>query len=765
MNTNESKEVRNKTPYLAVKPEFCFTYCMSSATQQYLAFVLFPDRAAVVLWQQSEGGIHLLAQSNVIQAGGAQERDLSTAIDSALDQLGETGLSVKNALFLVPSSWVENGDLAEKRKRFLKTLTHDLMLEPLGYVVLTDTLLANEAAKSPKPFSGLLVFDTSREWILEEVKQGFSLGFQTVGKSQDLAADAIELASRLQTVSHRERVLLVPLDPVSQSTSEETLEATLQVPLERLLPEELVKISVQLGGKEILHQLPTPLEEEEAASGSDQPATLAPADDLDFQPASFSAGPSEANGPPENSGEESPTVWDVEPEETNQVTEMSPAGFVIHRSVQDFEEGTVEASGAEETPLAPRPKRKKSFTFPRLRLPFLTSLGKMQGKKKKIVLALASILILTLGGLGVGYVSFARSYTATATIWLAPQRIEQSFAFVAGAPSASASGALPLPGEIITETATVETESPTTGTKITGDPATGTVTITNKTSQEKTFTAGTKLKSGEQEFEFTQEVKVPGEEEDEDGSTFGKADAAVKAVAIGTEGNLEKNTSLTVSNFDKSSYEAKVKDTFTGGTQREIQAVSQQDIDQAAQQLRQAANEKIAAQLEEKQKDGNTVFPSKQVTIRSIQATPQVGEEAKFVKVTVTADSPGLLLTAEQTTEKGRELLASQIGESHDLLTDTVDFQAKDVSVIENGKTFIMTAQVSGETVPRLQAEALTQEIKGTYINRATTLLGEKTGVARQEVKLEPSWLQWLFPQLPNDPARIRFNIKLDRNQ
>lgn len=741
---------------------------MSSAAQQFFAFVMFPDRVAVVLWQRSGEKISILAQSGLIETETAQDKDLSLAIDTALDQMGDVGLGIKGALFVVPSSWVEGGDLSDKKKRFLKNLTHDLILDPLGYVVLTDTLLAHEASKSPKPLSGILVFDSNREWLLEDVRQGLAQPVEFVGKSQDHAADQAELASRLKKLGARPRALLIPLDARTQDNTEETLEATLATAVEIVRPEELVKIAVTVGGAEILDSLPTESTDHDTVASKDaieEAAVAASVADDDFAPMDFNVAPvTEPEEVAPTPAAPSPTVWDVSPQDTSRVTERSPAGFIIHRSSQDTIEDELPEEGEEydPEPVAPRAKR----SFPKISLPAF-KLPSLRGKKNIFVLGLGAVLLLLLAAIGGGYFWLAGSYTATASVWLQPQVVEQEFQFIAGAPNASAAAtanAVNLPGEIITENVTLETEVPATGTKITGDPATGTVTLLNKTSQDKTFAAGTRLQGDGKAFEFRDEVTVEAAEEDGDGITFGKVDADVKAVDIGPEGNIAKDVNFTVANFDSSSYQAKSKEAFTGGTKREIQAVSQQDIDRAAQQLKQAAQDEVKKKFAERQNEGNTIFPSGQITVTNTQASPQVDEEAKFVKVSITASSPGLLLTAEQSLEQGRTLLASQVQADQELLPDTVEFQPQNVTVSPDGRSFTISAKVAGQTVLRVMADELSQEIQGAYVARAETILSEKPGVARQEIVIEPSWIRWLFSQLPKDSERIQMNIKLDRN-
>lgn len=734
---------------------------MSSAAQQYLAFVMFPDRVSVVLWQSSEGKIRILSQSAVIEAVTGKDDDISRAIDTALDELGPDALSVKGALFVVSPDWIEDGDLTSRKKTFLKSLTHDLMLEPMGYVVLSDTLLAHEAQQSPKPFTGLVVYDSAREWIIEAVKAGSITDTQRVGKSQELSADMLEFSSRLQSLGSAKRALLIPLDPTSRTSTEETLEASVGTSIEQITAEQFLKIAVTVGGAEIL-QAGTTNETEESSSETvpTESAELIPVDE--FTPVEFSD-----TADTEEAAEEQPTAWNIEPHDSSRVSEVSPAGFVIHRSTADEqqEDPALEEEFSQDE-ARPR-KRTARLKLPKLGVPAFLR-GGANSKQKRLLLGVGGAVLALLLISGGTYAFLSQRYTATATVWLQPQSIEESFVFVAGAPSASSSAeALPLPGEIITETATVEIEVPATGSKITGDPASGRVVIFNKTTQSRTFAAGTQLKTGERVYVLSEEVTIPAATtQDNTGTvvtTSGTAEVAAQAAEIGPEGNLGQDTKFTVANFDTSSYEAQAKTAFENGSKREIQAVSQLDIDQAAQQLRRSAEEQIQTTLEQQQQSGNTIFPSDQITVTNVTAAPQVDQEAKFVTVSLTAESNALRLTADQTSQEGVRLLTSKVQGEQELLADTVTFSAKDVSVSSNGETFTLNATVTGQAVERLMADDLKNKILGVYTARAETVLSEHRGVSREEITVQPGWARFFFPSVPKDPDRVHMNIKLDR--
>lgn len=745
---------------------------MSSATPQYLAFVMFPDRISVAVWKKINGNIQILSQSSVIEALSGLDDDLSRAIDTALDELGPEGLNVKEALFVVAPDWVENGDLSAKKKHFLKVLTHDLMLEPLGYVVLSDTILAHEASQSPQTFSGVIIYDTAREWIIELAENGQVQSTQKIGKSQDHTADHTELQSRLKTLSGVKRAILVPLHSLSQAESESSIQTTLSTSLEVLAPSEVLRIAVSIGGAEIL--LGNPEKAAEVTEQTSDTPNITETDD--FQTVDLAALENleqeldedmaqDAEIIPPSTTAHSPTVWDVEPQEGGRVTEVSPAGFVIHRSAQDaVPDENIEY--VQEFDINHAPPR-RAFKAPKISFAFLAPLKAqlLSGKKKPLMIGVAAVLILLSLGLAGAYWQISQTYTATASVWLQPQTVEQNFTFSAGATSASSSGTLPLPGEIISETITVDTEVPTTGTKVTGDPASGDVTIFNKTSQARTFAAGTRISGDGKVFELINEVTIASSSSDIASSTHGKGDVRVRALEIGPEGNIGKDVRFTVANFDTSSYEAISKDPFSGGTKREIQAVSQKDIDTAAQQLRVAAQEQLNDLFEQRKQEGNTLFPSGQVAVTAISASPKLNEEAKFVTVSLTASSNALQLTADQSSQEGQKLLSEKVSANQELLPDTVEFVAQNVTVSPDGRTFLLTANVTGQAVERLLAEDLKREVAGLYAARAETILGEKSGVARQEVIIEPTWIRWMFSNLPKDYDRIKLNIKLDRTQ
>ncbi len=749
---------------------------MSPAAGSYLAFVVFPGKVGVVLWQQTAGSIRILSQSNLIDVSSDHDAEISRGFDTALDELGSDALDVKEAVFIVSPKWVEQNDLAPTKKRFLTSLTHDLMLEPLGYVVLSDTILAHEAKQSTQEFNGGIIYDSPREWIIETIQNGQPQSLEIVGKSHDLPADIAEFSSRLKKVRNLPRIIFVPLSPATQGATEEILTKNTKNSAENISAEDLLRIAVEVGGGEILQQrVDTTAEtvpgDENLAELSDTEVVLEESltdPDDDFQALTAEDLNTDSGTPESVAAVHAPTVWDVEPQEGSRITEVSPAGFVIHRSAQDaieeeYEENLPEELDEEIPFKAPKKSLLPAFSWPAFSLPGKPNLS---GKNKLvwILAGSAALLFLTGGGL---FWNARQTYSATATIWLKPELLQEEFSFSSGTATPSAQTTSAFPGNIITETVSLELEVPTTGTKLTGDPASGPVTIFNKTGQNKTFTAGTRLQTGGKTFELTEEVQVASASTQESTgsstSIFGKASARARAIEIGPENNLEKDVNFTIANFDTSTYEAVSTEAFAGGSRREIQAASQKDVDQAVAQLRTSALQELTTLFGQKEKAGDTVFPNQNITLGNIVTTPKVGEEAKFVTVSLQAKTNALHLTAEQTLEEGNKLLATQLSENEELLPDTVKFSARDISVSSDGKTFSLQAVVSGQKVSRVLAENLKEIIAGQYEGRAETLLAEQPAIAKQEVSLHPTWAKWFFSSVPSDQNRIQVNIKLDR--
>lgn len=686
-----------------------------SAAQQYLALVFSESSVVAALWQKVGTRIQIIARSSL---SPVVEENWVGAIDTSLEELGPESLAVKKSLFAVPQLWTENGELIDSQRAFLKDITKDLLLEPLGFVLVEDTLLAWQEAQLGESFTGTIITSLASSWILQRVQAGTVEKTAEVGKSGTQAVDWEELQAQLtQLAQDHRRGIYLDLAPSSDEYGQiiVKLRQLLQAPVEKIKPDQLAEIAVVQGGHEILAG--------EEASPTETPVPVRAAEseselESDFQTPDFVISPPAL-------AEESP------PEEP----EADP--------------------GDEET-------ETKSARLPKFALPSL-SLGRLQLPKNRKIALLGGVVAATLILLGIGYAFLFTRYTAAIAIELEGQNLEKSETMaLAATASESAELFQMLAPEVVEETVTVEKEVPTTGTKITGDPAKGKVLIYNKTEDVKTFPAGTNLVLNGKTYKLDSEVQIASASSKESTGSrtieFGSVETTATAGFIGPDGNIGKNERFAVANFSSSTYEAVSQEDFSGGSSREIQAVSARDITNATTDLLEQARSQLAERFTSQNSNEQQVFYAGETSTVSTRSSANVDEEASVVRVQLEVKGKAYKIDRARLAETIGTLFAEQIPAGYIVQESSIQLTT---NRIIPGTPPKVDLKIQARAVPDVQPSALQEIVAGQYAARAKTLLEESPGVRTATITVKPEWASALLPSVPSNPERVKFNLQL----
>jgi hypothetical protein len=687
-----------------------------SAAQQYLALVFSESSVVAALWQKVGSRTQIIARSSLSPVTASNWVD---AIDKALEELGPESLSVKKALFAVPSAWTQNGELIDSQRNFLKDLTKDLLLEPMGFVLVEDTLLAWQEDQLGENFTGTIITSTPENWKVQRVEAGVVGKTAEVGKSGTGTADWEELQAQLtQLAQDHRRGIYLDLAPSSDEYGQiiVKLRQLLQAPVEKIKPDQLAEIAIIQGGHEILSSVV-----------SDQPTVETP-------------------------------VAPVEEETDN---DFQTPDFVISTPTlsENSEESDMEAEpetavdSEEEAPSSSASK----FAFPRLQF------GKIRFPKNRKVTLIGGIVAAIILLLGIGYAVLFTSYTAAIAIELEGQNLEKSETMALSA-TASDSAELfqMLAPEVIEETVTVEKEVPTTGTKITGDPAKGKVLIYNKTEDVKSFPAGTNLTLNGKIYKLDSDIQIASASSKESTGSrtieFGSVETTATASFIGPDGNIGKNERFSVANFSSSTYEAVSQEDFSGGSSREIQAVSARDVTTATNDLVEQAKTQLEELFASQNDDEQQVFYAGETTTNSTRTSANIDEEASVVGVQLEVSGKAYKIRRDRLVETIESLFADQIPNGYIIQESTIQLTTERIIA---GTPPKVELKIQARAVPDIQPSSLQQIVAGQYAARAKTLLEESPGVRTATITIKPEWAAALLPSVPTKAERVKFNLQL----
>lgn len=723
---------------------------MSSAPTQYLAVVFTAEFLSAVLWQYQTGKITILTQSKNVPVKSWKLNDINGAVDSALDELGEAGLTIKHVLFGVPNSWLEDNSLQTDKKQVLKALTQDLLLEPLGYVVNSDALAAAQRDKTGQPFTGSFLSTTKHFIEVERYDRGNLVQAERVGRSGEISQDVAEFLARFPEAKKDGRCILVGGN--EHEELESALSAQRSSPLEHLATEQAVKMIVQAGGAETLQAQGVQPSTESVKS---EPVPEAPIEAVD----SNIAGTDDEGGfvLPAFLQEGASTNVVEEPNRDGPI--MNSPRFVVHGSHEPSALAEAipedEISNIETVAPAALAFKKKPFKLPTFRMP------KLPGKKGALPIIIAIVLLVIAGSGAAAFFSLQNSTKAVVSVWIKSETLKESQSFVVrtGSQPANASQSSIL-AESFTESVTLDKEVPTTGTKIIGDLAKGKVKIYNQTPQEKVFPQGTKITLGKLSFILDSEVKVASQSTDGSyNKVAGTAEVKVTAGEIGPESNLDKDKEFKIANFDTLTYAAKNPEAFTGGTSREIQAVSKKDVDTASSDLLKAATTQLKEKIEAQSSEESPVLFGQQVKILKTDTSAKIGDEQKFVTVTLNVEGQGLKIPKDELERVAAEAFTGKLQPGQQIQPGKIKITTESIS---GGLTDLrLQAGISAQVLPDVPASTLRDKVVGQYVPRAETLLKEQAGVAKVEIRFVPAWMGQIMRSLPKDPSKIEFNMRI----
>jgi len=200
----------------------------------------------------------------------------------------------------------------------------------------------------------------------------------------------------------------------------------------------------------------------------------------------------------------------------------------------------------------------------------------------------------------------------------------------------------------INEEVTGSKTVPVSGKAKVGDRAKGEVTVYNKTLAAKTFPKDTVIKNGSLKFLFDEEIRIASASDTGEGISFGKGNVKISAEAIGPESNLTSGSLFTFADFPETSYMAKNSQNFSGGTSREVSAVSKEDQQKLENLLTEELTGKIRQQLTQKLAPGEIMLDASiEKKVKSKKFTPETGSETKDISLSLTLSLSAYSLAEE----------------------------------------------------------------------------------------------------------------------
>ena len=758
LSSMEIKNLLNKIKHKEEVPE------------QFFALELSDDTIKSAVWTVIDG------HTKVVKIGSNQTWDsknsnsLIEKVDQSISDASENITpEPSGVVFGLPESWLDKDDIVADKKSVLKKICQQLELKPLGFVNTDTAVIQFLKIDEGTPPSAIFLKLSATELNLSLVKLGKVLGSELVGRSGDLGPDVEEGLSRFKKIDTLpSRMILYN----GQSDFEEDKQQLISYDWEEKLPfihfpkvESLpnnasIRAIALAGGSEVAKSLGFDIKPPPPSTKKGGSETLSAKADPDGVGTSSEPKEVEEAATAESLGFSSKdAAKDIKPE-----AETSPEPLVP-TEVGGYPETAVPDPQPEtDQPMAEKPKHKPKLALPGF-IPslagFFTSLPSKLSSIIKLKKAPKTISLIGIGLLLLLSAIFAAYWylpKAQVTILVEPKTIDENLTLTIDSDATTLDlENTVLPGESVEISVEGSKSAPTTGTSLIGDPAQGDVTLYNKTDDSKTFSAGTVL-IGTDNLTFTldEDTAVASSSAVDGGIAFGKATGKITANSIGPDGNLSGGTNMSFKQFSEDNYSAKVIDGLSGGTAREVKAVSDDDQATLLEALTADLKDQAASNLQQQLGSNlSLVDVEDQEELMSKSFNHDVDEEADNLKLDAKLEYTALSYQKADLDLLLKQAIKEKIPDNYEV-SQSSEIEIEP-AVLNKDNTATIAVTFKAKLIPKLNFIDVKTNLKGRYPRLVQDYLSSLPGFISADITITPN-----LPKNLKTLPRITKNIIIE---
>ncbi len=576
-------------------------------TEFFLALIFESDKVTSILFKESEKTLVILASHETpVDLEEASSEDLIVSCDSVISRiemsLPEGGV-LEKTIFAVPYSWVDEGRIKPERLAQLKKISQELALTPMGFIVSVEAITAFLQKKEGAPISGIFV-ELSEKYLTVFIVRGGNIIDVKHGVVEEGVEKTVEkLLSQVTKLDVLPSKIILLHNKEAESISQRFLSHhwTKELPfmhlpqvtiLEKGFENEAIingvasQLNVTIKGE----MVETTREERDTSTvpvtgGGDTFGFVRDEDVAQKHPE-----PEETKTPEEEGFEFS--------EDHPREAQVKRHGVVQKEDNEQIYE--------EDIPQEEEEEKAKGAGIAGLFTPqSLSKIPKIIGNGKQFMVPLIALLVVV--GILVAY------YTVILKAKVIVFTDQKEFAQDQMDITLTSSGESSFEEKIL-KISTIDKEvegeqsQETTGKKDTGQKATGTITLFNKSESSKQIEKGTTVTSSNN-LEFTLNDSVSIASTSSFATSFQSAQAKVTASSFGKEYNLPSQTNFTVKGISTSDVFGRNDSAFSGGTKEEIQVVAKKDLTVLEDAVVERLFEKAKSESEGSLSDKDALIP------------------------------------------------------------------------------------------------------------------------------------------------------------
>jgi hypothetical protein len=447
------------------------------------------------------------------------------------------------------------------------------------------------------------------------------------------------------------------------------------------------------------------------------------------------------------------------------LAEKDEAGFVVGADVMAAE---IAEPKPQELPLVAEepeePKTESSFTTGKSggRWDKIKALARWSKRRWYLAAPLAVLLLLGLGA----YVVYAIP-RADVKVVVEQRPLEREATLTASTTADKIDvSARIIPAKTQSATEPGSKKAVATGTKTVGTSAKGPVVVYNKTASNKTFAAGTRLTaavSGKSyQYSLDTALTVPAASFSDTGSTYGQATSSVTATDIGPDYNISSATNLSIVGTADSDANAKSSSAFTGGSKKDVQVVSQSDLDKLLSDLTSQLGDKAKTDVQAQAGSNYQVIDKALKTVVTSKTYDhKAGDEASDVTLSLALSVTATIYSADDLKEMLTETLQQAVPDGYEASSDGVETSAELANVEASGD-LTFTGRIKANLIPKFDQDQLKRDLAGKKPAAADSYLKDIPSVVSYQVNLWPN-LPSFLQAFPRDPGRIHINVTVNQ--
>ena len=312
---------------------------------------------------------------------------------------------------------------------------------------------------------------------------------------------------------------------------------------------------------------------------------------------------------------------------------------------------------------------------------------------------------------------------------------------------------LELSGREITVSEAGSQKSTATGAEKVGEPARGEVTVFNWTTDQISFPQNTVIVSSNGvKFKIDNEVEIASRS----ASNPGQANANVTAAEYGESGNLPAGTDFSFQEFDELLYSARNNNVFSGGQEKEVTVVSQEDLTKLEKSLFESLSKKAKDKLNFQLSGEQLVDEAILAEVSRQNFDKKAGDEASLVNLEMEVEVSAIVFDEQNLKNVLAKSLEGKVPQGFKARAE--DIEIRDISAKRQKDSLFLAGSFNANLIPNFSEDELKDQIKGKSTKAARAKVLGLPNISGVEIKFSPGFL--FVSSLPGDPSKIKFKVE-----